>query len=158
MIMVKGNQAQRKSDLIKHGEGAAHEKARLRLGNILINNGWEIYPNSVLKVNAEVESEPPACWLFHDTNYYHEFDIYCRKEHDNGLVSELIIEIDGSSHNSKIQQGKDKTAEQYARFFLPDARFVRIPIEALLGDMRDLDICYWLEIADKPTRQKYLKK
>ena len=134
---MKGNQAQRKSELVKHGETESHEKAKTRLVNILMDNGWEVMPDTSLHITSVLRSdEHSRLW---DNDYYHEFDIYCRKRHDNGLVSELILEIDGSSHDSKVQQGKDKTAYDYASFFLPDARFHRVPIEFLIGKFPEKD-------------------
>ena len=123
---------QQKSKLEKHGEGPSHEKAKTRLVNILIDNGYEVFPDTKLDCSFNIESQNGYTV---DTNaYHHEFDIYAKKEHDNGLVSELIIEIDGSSHNSKVQQGKDLTARKYAEFFIPDAEFIRIDIGTALDN------------------------
>ena len=127
---------QRKSEAMKYGEGTDHERAKTRLVNILMDNGFEVFPDAHLNVawSLESENEQSLRERMPLTDYYHEFDIYCRKRHDNGLVSELIIEIDGSSHNSKVQQGKDKTAQKYAEFFLPDAEFIRIDIGTALDN------------------------
>ena len=128
---------QQKSKLIRKGEGTAHIKAKTRLVNILIDNGWEVFPDAIFSNRCMLMSQNDIPLLNrHTCFYYHEFDIYAIKDHGNGLASQLIIEIDGSSHNSKVQQGKDRTAEAYAHFFLPDAIFRRIPIDELIGRRR----------------------
>ena len=125
------NRTQRQSEGFRHGEGTIHTKARERLEFMLRHAGWEVHPNCGITVSSALIN----MWghALKRTSYDKEFDTYSTKKHDNGLTSELIIEIDGKSHNSKVQQGKDKTAEEYAAFFLPDARFVRIDIAILLN-------------------------
>jgi hypothetical protein len=127
--MIMGRE-QQKSKLEKHGEGKAHAAANDRLVNILLDAGWEVHPNC----GFTAQSALITMWgtAIKRTGYDHEWDVYAIKKHDNGLTTELIIEIDGSSHNSKVQMGKDIIAENYAKFFLPNAYFKRIPIEALI--------------------------
>lgn len=155
--MMKGNQVQRKSELVKHGPGDAHEKAKDRLVNILMDNGWECFPDAIFDVQFSLRSqEAYRLQKPESSRYYHEFDIYARKDVPIGgggkyrLQSELIIEIDGTnekgSHSEEIekiidlpnrkkkkQDNRDHTVEEYAAFFLRDARFIRIPIEHVLG-------------------------
>ena len=100
---------------------------------MLISEGWQVVPDADFSV---------FCYLDDDNlthafkKYYHEFDIYAKKEHSKGSYgtqSELIVEIDGSSHEKPKQKNRDKTAEEYAAFFLPDAKFKRIDISLLLN-------------------------
>jgi hypothetical protein len=126
---------QQKSKTFKHGAEGPHRKAQDRLALILVNEGWTVYPDSPLAVRWDLTSHNGI--VLHgcpyNLPYYHEFDIYATMKHrDLGLTSELIVEIDGSFHDSKVQQGKDKIAEEYAKFFLPDAWFKRIGIELLI--------------------------
>ena len=116
---------QQKSKLEKHGEGTSHKKAKMRVLTMLEQAGWTVTPDALLMVSSNFNDA--ETW----TGYKHEFDIYATKKHDNGLTSQLIIEIDGKAHDSKVQKGKDIIAENYAKFFLPDARFGRIPIGLL---------------------------
>ena len=116
--------AQRQSDLEKHGEGRDHERAKNRLVEILEKESWEVHPDMGLSV---------SCMFEIIKEYYHEFDVYARKKHDNGLTSELLTEIDGRSHERPKQKNRDRTAEEYAAFFLPDCVFRRIDISILLN-------------------------
>jgi hypothetical protein len=119
--------SQRQSDLEKHGEGRTHFKAVGRLLDILKAAEWNAFPNIPIHVNWNLAT------LTTQGEYYHEFDIYGYKQHSNGLISQLIVEIDGSSHEKPKQKNRDKTAEEYAAFFLPDAKFKRIDISLLLN-------------------------
>jgi hypothetical protein len=133
----KFNKIQRASEGFKHGEGTPHGKAKDRLICILGFNGWFVYPDAIFQCAFYLRNKEGSTLKSntkkHAMGYYHEFDIYANKLHSNGLTSELIVEIDGKSHDSEVQQGKDKTAEEYAAFFLPDARLVRMDIGILLN-------------------------
>jgi len=118
---------QQQSKLEKHGEGKYHEKAKERLAEILRGEGWNVLVDAILDVTR--------IWISiaDEKRYYHEFDVLGWKKHSNGLISEFIVEIDGSSHEKKKQKNRDKTAEEYAAFFLPDVKFKRIDISLLLN-------------------------
>ena len=124
---------QRQSETFRHGEGKTHKKAKDRLRFMLIAEGWEVIPDADFSVFCYLDDKN----LTHAfKQYYHEFDIYAKKEHSKGRYgtrSELIVEIDGSSHEKKKQQNRDRTAEEYAAFFLPDCVFRRIDISILLN-------------------------
>ena len=122
--------SQRESETFRHGEGTVHERAKFRLRDILSDDRWDVVPDYPLKVQVQ---QGPWRHMKDIRRYQHEFDIYAEKAHDNGLQSELIVEIDGSSHQKRIQQNKDRKAEDYAAFFFPDAKFKRIDIGILLN-------------------------
>lgn len=134
---------QQKSKLPKKGEGTIHFKAKERLGFILEKRDWICLPEAYFYASFKLEyPEYPPSTIYKSSEYRHHFDIYAYKHHDNGLTSEMLLEIDGSSHNSQVQQGKDRTAQEYAAFFLPDARFVRLDIAMLLNySISDQSIC-----------------
>ena len=120
--------SQRESETFRHGEGKTHEKAKRRLVDILKNDGWTTW--------CDIPFWVETTSLVQRNSYYHEFDIYAKKEYSKGRYgtqSELIVEIDGSSHDRPKQKNRDKTAEEYAAFFLPDAKFKRIDISLLLN-------------------------
>jgi len=128
---------QQKSKLPRKGETESHIKARERMEKMLEKAKWYVKSDCPLavffyftdKLGNRIRGEP----VKGEPEYYHEYDIYARKKHNNGLTSEMIIEIDGSSHDKPTQKGRDSIAENYAAFFLPDARFIRIPISLLLN-------------------------
>jgi len=125
---------QRKSELEKKGEGPVHTKARERMEKILLDRGWTVVPGMFMAVVFRLTDMPEKPYtVFKETKYKHSWDIYARKHHDYNLMSELIIEIDGGSHDGRPQQGRDKTAEEYAEFFLGDTRLVRVKIDMLLN-------------------------
>ena len=133
-----------KSQLEKHGPGEAHTRAQDRLVKILMDAGWEVFPDSRFHCDYHFYSqnnEPLKEWV---DAYYHEFDIFARKEHSNGLKTEKIFEIDGSSHEKKKQQNRDDTAQRYAEFFLPDCPVYRVPIDELIGKNARSDAQLWL--------------
>ena len=133
---------QQKSKLERKGEGASHEVAKTRLVKVLMNCGWEVFPDHKFSVFCYMDSTDGCTEKYKD--YYHEWDIYCRKDHDNGLMSEKIFEIDGSSHEKKKQQNRDDTAEKYAEFFLPNCNLYRIDIADLIGKHSLDDAKLWI--------------
>jgi len=126
---------QQESKTFKYGEGDAHRKGRERLMDILRNDGWQVFADAKLNVAWSFDSQNGESLKYRQPllDYYHEYDTYARKKHKNGLTSELITEIDGVSHERRIQQNRDKDAERYANFLLPDVRFRRIDIGILLN-------------------------
>lgn len=138
-----------KSQLEKHGPGESHTKAQDRLVKVLMDCGFEVFPDTIFTCSFCLESNNGYTIMktnMERTNvgYYHEFDIYCRKEHEFNLKTEKIFEIDGSSHEKKKQQNRDDTAEKYAEFFLPDCPVYRVPIEELIGPHKLSDAKLWI--------------
>jgi len=123
---------QQKSKTVKYGEGKYHAKARQRIEKALTDKGWTIQPETILWLKGALRPiyEDRE---FVEIKYRHPWDIYARKKHDNGLSSDLIIEIDGLIHESDEQKKRDKQAEEFAAFFLSDTRFVRMPISLALN-------------------------
>ena len=129
---------QQQSKTFKYGEGDAHRKGRERLMDILRNDGWQVFADAKLNVAWSFDSQNGESLKYRQPllDYYHEYDTYARKEHSKGRYgtqSELIVEIDGVSHERRIQQNRDKNAERYANFLLPDCKFKRIDISLLLN-------------------------
>lgn len=140
---------QQQSKLPKRGPTKSHEKAKDRMVVAMMDTGWEVLPDAVLACTWGLKSQNNTLLRpspdEYTRGYYHEYDIYAFKWHDNGLQSEIIIEIDGKVHNSNQQRSRDIRAANYAAFFLPDARFIRMPIELLLNK----------NISDKAILEEY---
>lgn len=167
MIKTKINKREKeKSKLSKYGEGKTHTKASLRLGQILIDDGWEIFPNAFLSMRWYLKSEtgqnlkPQQNNHEEDTiDFYHPFDMYAIKEHTNGLTSELIVEIDGSRHEKKGVKNRDKTVKEYANFLLPNALFARLDIAILINqNISDTSVLHMIKTNPHSNQTQSTKK
>lgn len=99
--------------------------------HILNSRDWQVYqdyPFFVEHHRGHGDTDEEGVY------FRHEFDIKASKRHSNGLISTIIVEIDGKKHNSDEQQRRDRKAEAYATFFMEDVRIVRIPIDLLLNN------------------------
>ena len=87
--------------------------------------------------------------------YYHEFDLMCRKQFDNGLKEELFIDIGNeddwdtrhsSANSSKYvyrkQMGNDADAEDWLHKLKPDAIFIRPSKGEVIARDGDLVLLY----------------
>lgn len=121
-------------------EPESHTLARLMITNAMELNGYEVIPGYYL--NAKWSCGNPMLKYMSPPElkdeYYHEFDLMCRKEFDNGLKEELFIDIGNeddwdtmhSSANTskyvyKKQKGNDADAEDWLHRLKPDAIFLR---------------------------------
>ena len=113
---------QRRSEVPKKGEGEVHYDSKFFISDILTKMGWQVQKEKLLSVN----------WRFNDETeetevYGHLYDIYARLKHKNGLISEVIIEVDGEEHyENPTQMSNDIKAHGFINFFRPDIYFVRI--------------------------------
>jgi hypothetical protein len=130
-MKVKGHHEQQKSKLEKHGEGSFHEKAKDRLVKILRADHWNVQPDCGFAVHTSLDDQNKTD--FTETEWYHPFDIYAKKTHQNNLWSSMIIEIDGKRHDKEAVKQRDKEIERYAAFFFRNTWFIRIKISMLLN-------------------------
>ena len=121
-------------------ESDSHTLARLMITTAMELNQYEVIPGYYINPKwttgnpATRQIAPPEI----KAEYYHEFDLMCRKRFDNGLTEELFIDIGNeedwdtlhSSANTskyvhKKQQGNDMEAENWLHRLKPDAIFLR---------------------------------
>jgi len=146
---------QHASNGYKYGNGFAHETGVSNVAKILIDLGWQIFPNAKLEVvyvfrshegtdlAPETKTKPikkRKVSTKRDKEYLHKIDIFARKEVEGtNLEKEIGIEIDGKVHESDNQKGRDRDAQDYFEFFFPDMRFIRIPLDiAINGERQDV--------------------
>jgi hypothetical protein len=134
------NQAQRKSELFKHGDDIpSHNNAVAKICKLLDDKGFTVLQKYHLFVTGYL-----GHWtIYNEFQYEHFYDIYAEKKNSNRLITKIIVEVDGSSHDSVEQQKRDKTARLYAEFFINDVIFVRAKIGDILANSEQ-DLYTWI--------------
>jgi hypothetical protein len=123
------DQAQRKSELFRHGDDIpSHNHAVAKIVKLLSERGFIVIEKYPLFVTGYIGQ-----WT-KQFQYEHYFDTYAEKKNENRLVTKIIVEVDGSSHDSVEQQKRDKTARIYAEFFILDLIFVRLKLGDILAN------------------------
>lgn len=111
----------------KKGEPKDHFLAKWKLLKIFRNLKWKISLTECrLTLNWQLTDEDKK-FIYKKSSYDKQFDLFCVKLHDKtGLISELIIEIDGTIHDKDKQKKKDNKAKDIISFLIPDIFFIRL--------------------------------
>jgi hypothetical protein len=138
-------------------EPLSHSEPRIILALVMQQNGYDVIPGYYIhpkwKCGIPINASVVAPLV--EDEYYHEFDLRCKKKFDNGLTEEIYIEIGGSDTRHefdddgevtrplksskyiwKKQKGNDSEAEQWLHMISPDAIVIRPNKEDImfLGD------------------------
>src|SRR5215212_4160234 len=127
MIMSERYYNSRQSNLEKNPVPSDHEEAIEKVANILRKNGWTVQKDNTMRaVTHWTVKDDISIFKKYNQSYIHSYDISAIKQHQNGLVDYLIVEVDGSIHSKIYQHNRDERAEYNAKFSIPDVYFIRL--------------------------------